>query len=222
MPKISHKLPNSVNLQQCNCITVTSHEYHGVWSHWQLHCLLNSLFRLITRKTLSYTSLALWPGDNKGQGMWQIFLHHDVISFLALSDSWGCQAINKHHIITKAELGLLWFITLMVCLTHLPLDKMATILADNIFKSIFLNENNWIPTQISLKFVSKSLVDNKPALVQVMTWHQTTVTWTNDDGVHWSIYAAPGGDELAIEVRTKWLRFCRLYFQILFLNKKLL
>ena len=33
-------------------------------------------------------------------------------------------------------------------LTHLPLDKMAAILADDIFKCIFLNENDRIPIQI--------------------------------------------------------------------------
>ena len=53
------------------------------------------------------------------------------------------------------------------------LDKMATILADGIFKSIFLNENDRIPIQISLKFVPGSSIDNKPALVQVMAWHRT-------------------------------------------------
>ena len=40
----------------------------------------------------------------------------------------------------------------MVKLTHLPLDKVADILADDIFKCIFLNENDRIPIQISLKF----------------------------------------------------------------------
>ena len=44
---------------------------------------------------------------------------------------------------------------------------------ENIFKCIFLNENDRIPTQISLKFVPRSPTDNKPALVQVMAWHQT-------------------------------------------------
>ena len=44
--------------------------------------------------------------------------------------------------------------------THLPRDKMAAILADDIFKCIFLNENDRIP------------IDNKPALVQVMAWHR--------------------------------------------------
>ena len=45
---------------------------------------------------------------------------------------------------------------------------MAAILADNIFKCIFLNENDRIPIQTSLKFVPRSPIDNKPALVQVI------------------------------------------------------
>ena len=48
-------------------------------------------------------------------------------------------------------------------LTHLPLDKMAAILADNIFKCIILNENDRIRIWISLKFVPASPIDNNPA-----------------------------------------------------------
>ena len=58
-------------------------------------------------------------------------------------------------------------------LTHLSLDKMAAILADNIYKCIFLNENDKIRIQISLKFVPKSPIDNKPALVRVMAQCRT-------------------------------------------------
>ena len=50
---------------------------------------------------------------------------------------------------------------------------MATILADDIFKCIFLNENDRIPIRISQKFVPRSQTANKPALVQVMAWRQT-------------------------------------------------
>ena len=50
---------------------------------------------------------------------------------------------------------------------------MATILADGIFSGIFLNESNRILIQISLKYVPRSLIDNKPTLVQVMAWHRT-------------------------------------------------
>ena len=41
-----------------------------------------------------------------------------------------------------------------------PLDKMATILADDIFKCIFLNETDKIPIQISLKFAPRSPIVN--------------------------------------------------------------
>ena len=50
---------------------------------------------------------------------------------------------------------------------------MAAILADDIIKWIFLNENDRIPIQISLKFVPRSPIDNKPALVHVMDWCRT-------------------------------------------------
>ena len=72
---------------------------------------------------------------------------------------------------------------------------MAAILADDIFKCTLLNENDWIPIQISLKFVPMSPIDNKPALVQVMACRLFDV---NDGQVHWCIYAALGGDELTI------------------------
>ena len=50
-------------------------------------------------------------------------------------------------------------------LTHLPLDNMAAILADDNFKCIFLNKNLRILIQISPKFVSQGPIDNNPALV---------------------------------------------------------
>ena len=43
--------------------------------------------------------------------------------------------------------------------------------ADDIFKCIFLNENEWILPRISLKFVPKVRINNIPALVQIMAWH---------------------------------------------------
>ena len=50
---------------------------------------------------------------------------------------------------------------------------MAPIMADNIFKWIFLTDNDKIPFQISLKFIPKGVIDNKPALVQVMACGRT-------------------------------------------------
>ena len=50
---------------------------------------------------------------------------------------------------------------------------MVAILADDFFKWIFLNENGRIQIQISLKFVPRSPIDNKAALVQIMAWRRT-------------------------------------------------
>ena len=50
---------------------------------------------------------------------------------------------------------------------------MAVIKADDIFNCIFLNENDRIPIQISLKYVPRSPIAIKPALVQVMAWRLT-------------------------------------------------
>ena len=42
--------------------------------------------------------------------------------------------------------------------------------ADDTFKCTFLNENVWIPIEISLKFVPKGSISNNPALFQIMAW----------------------------------------------------
>ena len=43
---------------------------------------------------------------------------------------------------------------------------------DDIFKCIFLNENDWISLKISLKFVPKGPINNIPSLVQTMAWRR--------------------------------------------------
>ena len=42
----------------------------------------------------------------------------------------------------------------------------------DIFKRIFLNKNIGILIKISLKFVPEVPIDNKPALIKLMAWHQ--------------------------------------------------
>ena len=49
---------------------------------------------------------------------------------------------------------------------------MTAILADDIFKYIFLNENDRILIQISLKYFTRSPIDYKAALVEVMAWRR--------------------------------------------------
>ena len=44
--------------------------------------------------------------------------------------------------------------------------------ADDMLNYNFLNENVWIPIEISLKFVPKGPIDNIPSLVQRMAWRR--------------------------------------------------
>ena len=44
--------------------------------------------------------------------------------------------------------------------------------ADDIFMRIFVNENIWIPINISLKPVPKGPINNIPALAQIMAWRR--------------------------------------------------
>ena len=49
---------------------------------------------------------------------------------------------------------------------------MVAILADDIFKYIFVNEKVRILIKISLKFVPKGVIDNNQALVEIMAWRR--------------------------------------------------
>ena len=44
--------------------------------------------------------------------------------------------------------------------------------ADDTFKRVFINKNVRISINISLKFVPKGLINNIPALVQIMAWRR--------------------------------------------------
>ena len=53
-------------------------------------------------------------------------------------------------------------------LTYWGWDKISAI-----FQCIFLNENVPISIDIPLKFVHNGLVNNIPALLQMIAWHQS-------------------------------------------------
>ena len=59
----------------------------------------------------------------------------------------------------------------MSCITLAPRPN-GRHFADEIFECTFVNENVWIPIKISLKFVPKGLINNIPALVQIMAWRR--------------------------------------------------
>ena len=52
---------------------------------------------------------------------------------------------------------------------HIYANNMAA----DIFRCIFLNKDNRIPIQISIKLIAKSPINYKPVFVQVMAWRRT-------------------------------------------------
>ena len=83
--------------------------------------------------------------------------------------------LRIHVIFVK---GILLFVSNCICMTNwgvietlvniLRPSKNGRHVADDIFKCIFLNENIWIPTKISLNYVPYGLIDNMAALVQII------------------------------------------------------
>ena len=75
----------------------------------------------------------------------------------------------------------IWGFHLIVVLSHLRICCVNSLrprlnrrpFADDIFKCIFLNENEWISPRISLKFVPKVRINHIPALVQIMAWRRS-------------------------------------------------
>ena len=66
----------------------------------------------------------------------------------------------------------LFVLLAMGCLNTLRPRQNGRHFADDIFKCIFLNENVWIPSKISLKFVPQGTINNIPGLVQIMAWRR--------------------------------------------------
>ena len=121
----------------------------------------------------------------------RIFLDYDEPKLIC---QWLCFTKNIFHTIRVHIFPrhcLLWLIVsilhLIMALTHLPLDKMAAISADDIFKCIFLNENDGFRIRISLKCISSSSVNKKTSIGSgngLALNRRQAITWNNDDPLH--------------------------------------
>ena len=80
---------------------------------------------------------------------------------------------NQHHAIIWIN-GMSyidhWQMSFVVCIALRTRQNYCNF--SDVFKCISLSENKWIQMKFSLKFVPKGTIDNIPALVQIMAWHQ--------------------------------------------------
>ena len=103
---------------------------------------------------------SLWNGAGTSAVVWWI-IHvtnlmssrlHNFLWYDVLSDTWGRTGGLGVNTLRPRQNG-----------RHFP---------DDIFKCIFLNENEWILIKISLKFVPKDQINNIPSLVSIMAWRR--------------------------------------------------
>ena len=67
----------------------------------------------------------------------------------------------------------MWDLITNPCLNTLRPRQNGRRFADDIFKRIFMHENARISIKISLKFVPKGPINNKPILVQILPWRRS-------------------------------------------------
>ena len=139
---------------------------------WTIWTPMSSVLKKVDKLNLS---LSLWPAPSHYLNLcWNI-----VNQTIRKKLQWNLNEIHtfslkKIHCKMSSGKWRPFCLGLNVLINSSPMDKMTTILADN-FKCIFLNENDRIPISMSLKFVPRSPIDNKPALAQVMAWR-----WAGD------------------------------------------
>ena len=143
-------------------VSITSHpnlyslqwrhnEWDGVSKQRHLHCLLNRFFRRGSKKTSSgavqrkHQSSAA-PAFVRGIHRW---LLNSTQKRLVVAQANHVASVNTFRPRQNER--------------HFP---------DDILKCIFLNKTLWISFKFSLAFVHNGLINNIPALVQIMAWRR--------------------------------------------------
>ena len=163
---------------------------------------LSFLYHYEVHKFQEHNSQLFWLARiNTHCAIHRLTIHRFTHIYSACSDLsthhvllYGCVCIPEHiwqmfsqisfDNVVYSTKGLFAHATWRYVLTHLPLDKMATISQ----RCIFLNEKRYILIEISLKFVLNGPFDNISELVWIMAWHlignkplsEPMLTWFTD------------------------------------------
>ena len=150
--------PNSMDLCHSVCI-LSFTPGHFVWSSIGLSqftpCYL--VFHSVGWSLLRQPpNLAIITHPNPTPDLWPWYL-----------SPWGLSQLASQTFIPSGPSSL-------HVLTHRGRDKMARYFPDDIFKCIFLNENDWISITISLKLVPEGMINNNiPSVIQIMAWRRS-------------------------------------------------
>ena len=123
-------------------------EWFYPWGLLPYHWLICQLFR------------CQWNNPERYGWSWQLPKHHKDAWTMGSTWHFGVEDVIHPMAVTRVINN-----SLRPRLNRRPF-------ADDIFKCIFLNEDEWILPRISLKFVPKVRINNIPALVQIMAWRR--------------------------------------------------
>ena len=161
-----------------------------IWKLWKYGCLMKQHFISILINA-KYVNEGVECYENVAE-------RQRLTPILTSIFQTSCKVFHHHGMGYHGLQGISWLNTLNWCKFKRLLMYILTLLlevnltqrvgqngrhfADNIFKCIFLNEDVGISIKISLKFVPKDLINNIPALVQIMAWRRTAMkprqAWT--------------------------------------------
>ena len=187
-----------------------------MWHIYKWQNKFSKLHFLITMCQMSHTTSLMWTkvslcwapkqyGDRlimktKSKQVWYSY-HKDIIFIMGipylirLSSYWNgvdrtgtvvARVRRTGSVTAQVETGFV---------NTLRLRKIGCHFPDDIFKWIFFNENIWISIKDSSKFVSKGLINNILALVQIMAWHRPSNYLNQRWLLYWPIYASLGPNE---------------------------
>ena len=120
------------------------------WLLWNI-----KLTEAIRKINLFITSCSIWVYSR---------MRSAATMFVSMSDKWR-RKVPRHSVTCRSSYNHLH-------IKHIEPKQNGRHFADDMLKCIFLNENVWIPNNISLKFVPEGPINNNPALVQVMAGHR--------------------------------------------------
>ena len=112
-----------------------------------------------------------------------------IVSYISFEFQWHIFSFISYSCILyfNPQNRSVWYVSYSLICDYIPMWRSSTTkncistlrpwhdgshFTDNIFKWIFLNKKVWILIEIPLKFVSKGLINNNPALVQIMAWRR--------------------------------------------------
>ena len=153
-------------------------EHIEAWTKWPLFCRHCQMLFCFKRKVLHFVYnftivqqrhylMQFWPRLMMPYGVTRFTLY---IVFAFYVNPWCDAGCWKFTLEERSSLTMSQSSSQYHIFNTLRPRQNGRHFADDIFKCIFLNENVWIPTKISMKFVPKGPINNIPALVQIMAW----------------------------------------------------